>query len=184
MENKYICIHGHFYQPPRENAWLEVVEQQESAAPFHDWNERINFECYATNAVARILDSDHKIVNILNNYCRMSFNFGATLLSWMEAADPETYKLIQKADKDSKRHYTGHGSAVAQVHGHLIMPLANFNDKVTQVYWGIKDFEHRFGRFPEGIWLAETAVNTETLEVLATHGIKYTILAQIGRAHV
>ena len=177
MENKYICIHGHFYQPPRENAWLEVVEQQESAAPFHDWNERINFECYATNAVARILDSDHKIVNILNNYCRMSFNFGATLLSWMEAADAETYKLIQQADKDSKKHYTGHGSAVAQVHGHLIMPLANFNDKVTQVYWGIKDFEHRFGRFPEGMWLAETAVNTETLEVLATHGIKYTILA-------
>ena len=98
MKNKYICIHGHFYQPPRENAWLEVVEQQESAAPFHDWNERINFECYATNAVARILDSEHKIVNILNNYSRMSFNFGATLLSWMEAADPETYKLILQAD--------------------------------------------------------------------------------------
>lgn len=177
MKNKYICIHGHFYQPPRENAWLEVVEQQESAAPFHDWNERINFECYATNAVARILDAEHKIVNILNNYSRMSFNFGPTLLSWMEQADPDTYKLIQKANKESQKRHGGHGSAVAQVHSHLILPLANYNDKVTQVYWGIKDFEYRFGHFPEGIWLAETAVNTETLEVLAMHGIKYTILA-------
>jgi alpha-amylase/alpha-mannosidase (GH57 family) len=177
MENKYICIHGHFYQPPRENAWLEVIEQQESAAPFHDWNERINFECYATNAVARILDTDNKIVDIYNNYSRMSFNIGATLLSWMEAADPDTYKLIQKADKDSQKKYGGHGSAVAQAHSHLILPLANQNDKVTQVYWGLKDFESRFGRFPEGMWLAETAVNTESLEVLAAHGVAYTILA-------
>ena len=177
MENKYICIHGHFYQPPRENAWLEVIEQQESAAPFHDWNERINFECYATNAVARILDTDNKIVDIYNNYSRMSFNIGATLLSWMEVADPDTYKLIQKADKDSQKKYRGHGSAVAQAHSHLILPLANQNDKVTQVYWGLKDFESRFGRFPEGMWLAETAVNTESLEVLAAHGVSYTILA-------
>lgn len=177
MENRFICIHGHFYQPPRENAWLEAIELQESAAPFHDWNERINFECYATNAVARILDSENRIVNILNNYGRMSFNFGATLLSWMENVDPDTYKLIQKADKESQRKYSGHGSAVAQVHSHLILPLANYNDKVTQVYWGLKDFEHRFGRMPEGMWLAETAVNIETLEVLADYGIKYTILA-------
>jgi alpha-amylase/alpha-mannosidase (GH57 family) len=177
MENKFICIHGHFYQPPRENAWLEVVEQQESAAPFHDWNERINFECYATNAVARILDTDSKIVKITNNYARMSFNFGPTLLSWMENADPETYKLIQNADKESLKIYKGHGSAVAQAHSHIILPLANYNDKVTQIYWGIKDFEHRFGRFPEGMWLAETAINTESLEVLAEYGVKYTILA-------
>lgn len=174
---KYICIHGHFYQPPRENAWLEVIEPQESAAPFHDWNERINFECYATNAVARILDNNQKIVRILNNYSRMSFNFGATLLSWMEKEDPETYKLIQKADKESQTRHNGHGSAVAQVHSHLILPLANHNDKVTQVYWGLRDFEHRFGRKPEGMWLAETAANTESLEVLAEHGVKYTILA-------
>jgi alpha-amylase/alpha-mannosidase (GH57 family) len=174
---KYICIHGHFYQPPRENAWLEVIEPQESAAPFHDWNERINFECYATNAVARILDNNQKIVRILNNYSRMSFNFGATLLSWMEKEDPETYKLIQKADKESQKRHNGHGSAVAQVHSHLILPLANHNDKVTQVYWGLRDFEHRFGRKPEGMWLAETAANTESLEVLAEHGVKYTILA-------
>ncbi len=176
-QQKYICIHGHFYQPPRENAWLEVIEQQESASPFHDWNERINFECYATNAVARILDSDHKIVNILNNYSRISFNFGATLLSWMEKQDPETYKLIQEADRNSQKRFGGHGSAVAQVHSHLILPLSNENDKITQVYWGLRDFEHRFGRKPEGMWLAETAANTESLEVLADYGIKYTILA-------
>ena len=177
MENKFICIHGHFYQPPRENAWLEVVEAQESAAPFHDWNERINFECYATNAVARILDSDNKIVNILNNYSRMSFNFGATLLSWMQEADPDTYKLIQDADKASRKKYAGHSSAVAQAHSHLILPLANYNDKVTQVYWGLKDYEHRFGHKPEGMWLAETAINTESLEVMAMFGLTYTILA-------
>jgi alpha-amylase/alpha-mannosidase (GH57 family) len=177
MENKFICIHGHFYQPPRENAWLEVVEAQESAAPFHDWNERINFECYATNAVARILDSDNKIVNILNNYSRMSFNFGATLLSWMQEADPDTYKLIQDADKASRKKYSGHSSALAQAHSHLILPLANYTDKVTQIYWGLKDYEHRFGHQAEGIWLAETAINTETLEVMAMYGLKYTVLA-------
>lgn len=177
MGKKYICIHGHFYQPPRENAWLEVIEQQESASPFHDWNERINFECYATNAVARILDADNKITKIFNNYAHMSFNFGATLLSWLEVADPETYKRIQQADRDSMKRFSGHGSAVAQVHSHLIMPLANQNDKITQVYWGLKDFEHRFGRKAEGIWLAETAVNTDTLEVLVDFGITYTILA-------
>jgi alpha-amylase/alpha-mannosidase (GH57 family) len=177
MENKYICIHGHFYQPPRENAWLEVVEAQESAAPFHDWNERINFECYATNAVARILDSDNKIVNILNNYSRMSFNFGATLLSWMQEADPDTYKLVQDADKESRKKYAGHSSALAQAHSHLILPLANYTDKVTQIYWGLKDYEYRFGHEAEGIWLAETAINTETLEVMAMYGLKYTVLA-------
>ncbi len=175
--NKYICIHGHFYQPPRENAWLEVIEQQASAAPFHDWNERINFECYATNTTARINDSDGKILNIVNNYAKISFNFGATLLSWMEKADPVTYAAIQAADQRSAEQFSGHGSAVAQVHGHLIMPLANARDKFTQVYWGLKDFEHRFGRKAEGIWLSETACNTETLEVLAAQGVKYTILA-------
>lgn len=177
MNNKYVCIHGHFYQPPRENAWLESVELQESAAPFHDWNERINFECYATNTSARILDTESKIINIVNNYSRISFNFGATLLSWLELKDPETYELIQQADRDSIKRFSGHGSAVAQVYNHLIMPLANHEDKVTQVIWGIKDFQHRFHRYPEGMWLAETAVNTETLEVLADYNIKYTILA-------
>lgn len=175
--NKYVCIHGHFYQPPRENAWLESVEQQESARPFHDWNARINFECYAPNAAARILDNRGWITKIRNNYNRISWNFGPTLLSWLADNDPETYSLLQKADKRSAERFGGHGSAIAQVHSHLIMPLCNYRDKVTQVWWGIRDFERRFGRYPEGIWLAETAVDTETLEVLASHGIQYTILA-------
>jgi alpha-amylase/alpha-mannosidase (GH57 family) len=175
--NKYVCIHGHFYQPPRENAWLETVEQQESARPFHDWNARINFECYAPNAAARILDEQGWIVKIRNNYNRISWNFGPTLLSWLEENDPEAYKLLQVADRRSAERFGGHGSAMAQVHSHLIMPLCNYRDKVTQVWWGIRDFEYRFGRYPEGIWLAETAVDTETLEVLASHGIQYTVLA-------
>ncbi|MBP6826861.1 MAG: glycoside hydrolase, partial [Saprospiraceae bacterium] len=151
--NKYVCIHGHFYQPPRENAWLETVEQQESARPFHDWNARINFECYAPNAAARILDDQGWINKIRNNYNRISWNFGPTLLTWLEQNDPEAYDLIQKADKRSIERYGGHGSAVAQVHSHLILPLCNYRDKVTQVWWGIRDFEHRFGHYPEGIWL-------------------------------
>lgn len=174
---KFACIHGHFYQPPRENAWLEVLETQDSAAPFHDWNERINFECYAPNARARILNKEGYIHKILNNYARISFNFGPTLLSWMEQADPETYQAIVAADRQSQEYFDGHGSAIAQVYSHLIMPLANERDKRTQVAWGIRDFEYRFGRKPEGIWLAETAVDKETLEVLVDFDIKFTILA-------
>lgn len=176
-KNKFVCIHGHFYQPPRENAWLEVVEQQETARPFHDWNARINFECYAPNAAARILDEQGWINKIRNNYNRISFNFGPTLLTWLEQKDPDAYQLILKADQRSRERFGGHGSALAQVHSHLILPLCNYRDKVTQVIWGVRDFERRFGRYPEGIWLAETAANTETLEVLAANGIQYTILA-------
>ncbi|HMN89368.1 MAG TPA: hypothetical protein PKE68_05055 [Saprospiraceae bacterium] len=142
--NKFICIHGHFYQPPRENAWLEVVEMQDSAAPFHDWNERINFECYAPNIAARILDNQQFITKIINNYTRISFNFGATLLSWLEQMDPETYKAILDADKISQTRFGGHGSAIAQVHSHIILPLANRRDKETQIIWGLRDFEYRF----------------------------------------
>ena len=173
---KYICIHGHFYQPPRENAWLEVIEVQDSAHPYHDWNERISAECYAPNAASRILE-DGIIKNIVNNYSRISFNFGPTLLSWMEENDKETYEAILEADKESEKVFDGHGSALAQVYNHMIMPLANARDKQTQIIWGIRDFEHRFGRAPEGMWLAETAVDTATLEALAEHNIKFTILA-------
>jgi alpha-amylase/alpha-mannosidase (GH57 family) len=174
---RYVCIHGHFYQPPRENAWLEVIELQDSAHPYHDWNERISAECYAPNAASRILDEDEVIRKIQNNYAHMSFNFGPTLLSWMEVNDPETYQAILDADKESMEHFGGHGSAMAQVYNHIIMPLANLRDKETQVIWGIRDFEHRFKRMPKGMWLAETAVDTETLEVLAKHGIEFTVLA-------
>ncbi|MBL7858222.1 MAG: DUF3536 domain-containing protein [Cyclobacteriaceae bacterium] len=174
---KYICIHGHFYQPPRENAWLEVIEVQDSAHPYHDWNERITAECYGPNAASRILNDSGVIKNILNNYSRISFNFGPTLLSWLELYDQETYQAILEADKESIKHFGGHGSAIAQVFNHIIMPLANSRDKETQISWGIRDFVHRFNRLPEGMWLAETAVDVETLELLAKHNIKFTILA-------
>ncbi len=175
---KFICIHGHFYQPPRENAWLEVIEVQDSAHPYHDWNERISAECYGPNAASRILSSNTSVIkNILNNYTRISFNFGPTLLSWMEIYDRETYAAILQADKESIERFSGHGSAIAQVYNHIIMPLANRRDKETQVIWGIRDFTHRFKREPEGMWLAETAVDTETLEILAEQNIKFTVLA-------
>jgi alpha-amylase/alpha-mannosidase (GH57 family) len=175
--NKFICIHGHFYQPPRENAWLEVVEMQDTAAPYHDWNERINSECYAPNAAARIEDHDKKIVKIVNNYTKISFNFGPTLLSWMEKASPETYQAILDSDKISRQNFNGHGSAMAQAYSHMISPLADTKDKETQIIWGIEDFKHRFKRMPEGMWLPETAVDTESLELMAKHGIKFTVLA-------
>lgn len=177
MNQKYICVHGHFYQPPRQNAWLEEIEIQESAWPFHDWNERITDECYGPNGFSRILNEDMRIVDISNNYAKMSFNFGPTLLSWLEKKRPKVYQRIIEADRESMKHFGGHGSAMAQVYNHMIMPLANRRDKETQVVWGIRDFEHRFGRKPEGMWLAETAVDTETLEVLAENGITFTILA-------
>ncbi len=175
--NKFVCIHGHFYQPPRENAWLEVVEIQDTAAPYHDWNERINAECYAPNVAARIQDHENKIIRILNNYTKLSFNFGPTLLSWMEKEDPKTYQAILGADKSSQQSFNGHGSAIAQAYNHIISPLADSKDKETQIVWGIQDFIHRFKRRPEGMWLPETAVDTESLELLAKHGIKFTILA-------
>ncbi|HLN85588.1 MAG TPA: DUF3536 domain-containing protein, partial [Candidatus Limnocylindrales bacterium] len=174
---RYLCIHGHFYQPPRENPWLEAIELQDSAYPYHDWNERISAECYAPNSVSRILDGDNKIVKLINNYAKISFNFGPTLLSWLEAKAPDIYAAILTADRESQKTYSGHGSALAQVYNHMIMPLANRRDRVTQIRWGIRDFEHRFKRAPEGMWLAETAVDTETLELLADHGIRFTILA-------
>ena len=174
---KFICIHGHFYQPPRENAWLEEIELQESAAPYHDWNERIDSECYNPNANSRVLDDEGKIIDIVNNYSKISFNFGPTLLSWLEKYSPETYSGILKADKESMKNFGGNGSAMAQVYNHLIMPLCNRRDKETQVKWGIYDFEKRFKRKPEGMWLAETAVDYKTLEVLAEHDIKFTVLA-------
>ncbi|MGB0931589.1 MAG: DUF3536 domain-containing protein [Chitinophagales bacterium] len=177
MINKYICIHGHYYQPPRENAWLETIERQESASPFHDWNARITEECYGPNAASRILDEQKNITNIVNNYANMSFNFGATLLSWLEEHKPEVYFPILEADHKSQQKFSGHGNALAQVYNHIIMPLANERDKITQVVWGIADFEHRFKRKPEGMWLAETAVDLTTLEVLVDYDIKFTILA-------
>jgi alpha-amylase/alpha-mannosidase (GH57 family) len=174
---RYVCIHAHFYQPPRENPWLEGVELQDSAYPYHDWNDKITAECYAPNTASRILDSEQKVIDLVNNYSQISFNFGPTLLSWMERYKPEVYQAILEADKLSRENFSGHGSAIAQAYNHMIMPLANKRDKTTQILWGIKDFEKRFGRSPEGMWLPETAVDMETLEILAETGIKFTILA-------
>ncbi len=172
-----ITIHGHFYQPPRENPWLETVETQDSAAPYHDWNERIAAECYAPNGAARIVNRENQIIRIINNYARISFNFGPTLLSWLEENAPRAYKHILDADRRSRLRFGGHGSAMAQVYNHIIMPLANTRDRITQIRWGLADFESRFQRKPEGMWLAETAVDSETLELLADNGILFTVLA-------
>ena len=174
---KFLTIHGHFYQPPRENPWLEAIELQDSALPFHDWNERITKECYNPNSVSKIVDNRNRILDVVNNYSLMSFNFGPTLLSWMEQYAPLTYERIIKADIESIDLNDGHGNAMAQVYNHIIMPLANEHDKQTQVKWGIRDFEYRFGRKPEGMWLAETAVDDDTLRVLEENGIKFTVLS-------
>jgi alpha-amylase/alpha-mannosidase (GH57 family) len=175
--NRFVCVHGHFYQPPRENPWLETVEVQDSAAPYHDWNDRITAECYAPNGASRIQNKQDEIIRILNNYARMSFNFGPTLLSWLHDKAPRAYHMIVEADRVSAQRYSGHGSALAQVYNHIIMPLASTRDALTQIRWGIADFEFRFGRKPEGMWLAETAANRHTLDLLAQEGIKFTILA-------
>ncbi len=177
MTEKCVCIHGHFYQPPRENPWLEEIEVQDSAHPYHDWNQRISAECYARNANARILDDRGWIVRIINNYARMSFNFGPTLLNWMERHAPTIYASVLEADGLSRERFSGHGSAMAQAYNHMILPLADPADRYTQVLWGIRDFAHRFGRKPEGMWLPETAVNLATLETLADLEICFTVLS-------
>ncbi len=180
---RFICVHGHFYQPPRENPWLELVEHQPAAYPYHDWNERITAECYDPNTRARILDRYGRITQLVNNYARISFNVGPTLLSWMEEFAPGTYVSILAADQRSRERF-GHGSALAQVYNHAIMPLANPRDARTQVLWGVRDFTTRFGRAPEGMWLAETAVDDATLELLAAQGVRFTVLSPYQAARV
>ncbi len=174
---KFICIHGHFYQPPRENPWTGEVDREDSAKPFHDWNERIAKECYETNAAAPILNPKGHVVERVNNYTKISFDFGPTLLSWLRRKDSRTYNAIVEADRHSALERGGHGNAMAQVYNHIIMPLATKRDKITQVVWGIRDFEFHFKRKPEGMWLSETAVDRESLKILSDYGIVFTILA-------
>ena len=159
-----LIIHGHFYQPPRENPWTGEVEAEPNAAPFHDWNERIHAECYAPNAA-------------VDNYARISFNFGPTLLSWLEQHHPDTYQHLLGADRESAARRNGHGNAIAQAYGHAILPLCNERDRLTQVVWGMADFRFRFGREPEAMWLPETAANDATLALLIEQGLRYVILA-------
>ena len=179
----YLAIHGHFYQPPRENPWTDEIDREPTAEPYHDWNERINEECYRPNAFARVFGDDGRVVDILNNYAYLSFNFGPTLLSWLRTHAPDVYDRIREGDAASLKRL-GHGNAIAQVYNHLIMPLADRRDKVTQVRWGLADFRYHFGREAEALWLAETAVDHETLEVLAQAGMRYVILSPTQAARV
>jgi alpha-amylase/alpha-mannosidase (GH57 family) len=181
---RFVCIHGHFYQPPRENPWLETVETQDTAAPYHDWNERVCAECYAPNGAARIVNSKNQITRIVNNYARISFNFGPTLLSWLMENAQRTYRMILDGERRSRKSFKGHSSAMAQVYNHVILPLANRRDRITQIRWGIADYQRHYGTLPEGMWLAETAADTESLELLAQHGIKFTVLAPHQCLHI
>jgi alpha-amylase/alpha-mannosidase (GH57 family) len=173
----FVCIHGHFYQPPRENPWLETVETQDTAAPYHDWNERICAECYAPNGAARIVNTKNRIIRIVNNYARISFNFGPTLLSWLKENAPRTYRMVLEGERRTRKRFDGRSSAMAQVYNHVIMPLASRRDRTTQIRWGIADYESHYGAPPEGMWLPETAIDADSLELLAQHGIKFTLLA-------
>jgi alpha-amylase/alpha-mannosidase (GH57 family) len=183
VTERHLCIHGHFYHPPRENPWLEVIELQDSAYPYHDWNERITAECYGPNARSRILDDENRIVRIVNNYSRMSFNFGPTLLKWLADEEPSIYQAVLDADRESMR-FSGHGSAMAQPYNHMILPLP-LAGQIHAGALGIRDFEHRFGPpRAAGMWLPETAVDLDTLEALARAGITFTILAPDQAARV
>ena len=166
-----LIIHGHFYQPPRENPWTGIIERQPSAAPFHDWNERIHLECYKPNAFVELSD------RTINNYANISFNFGPTLLSWLEQNHPETYRRIIEADRDSALKRNGHGNAIAQAYGHAILPLCNERDRRTQIRWGLADFRYRFGRDAEAMWLPETACNDAVMDALIEEGLRFVILA-------
>ncbi len=178
-----LIIHGHFYQPPRENPWTGKIDQEPSASPYHDWNERIHAECYAPNAQAHIMGAQQTIERTINNYERISFNFGPTLLSWLELHHAATYNRILAADRASISMRGGHGNAIAQAYGHAILPLCNDRDRLTQVLWGIADFRHRFGREPESLWLPETGCNNATLDLLIDQKLRFVILAphQLGR---
>jgi alpha-amylase/alpha-mannosidase (GH57 family) len=177
VSEKWVCVHGHFYQPPRENPWLEAIEPQPSAHPYRDWNERITAECYRPNTAARVVDGQGQIIRIVDNYQRMSFNVGPTLMSWLEKCAPDVHTALVEADRASVERFGGHGSAMAQAFNHMIMPLASPRDLTTQVKWGIADFRRRFGRMPEGMWLPECAANTASLEAMAAEGILFTVLA-------
>ncbi len=174
---KFVCLHGHFYQPPRENPWTGEVDEESSAAPFHDWNERISKECYEANTRAPLFNAKGDTTGFVNNYDSISFDIGPTLLSWLQKHSPVTYQSILEADKRSVAANDGHGNAMAQVYNHIILPLAKRRDKITQILWGIADFEHHYGRKPEGMWLSEAAVDRESLRLMADNGILYTVLA-------
>lgn len=158
-----VCVHAHFYQPPREDPLSGLIPDEKGAEPYRNWNERIHAECYQPNAA-------------LGNFAKVSFNIGPTLFNWMESFDPQTYAAILAQERSNFERY-GVGNGMAQAYNHVILPLASKRDKLTQIQWGIADFEHRLGHAPLGMWLPETAVDLETLAHLADNQIKFTILA-------
>src|SRR5438552_2999724 len=181
-----LIIHGHFYQPPRENPWTGIVEEEPSASPFHDWNERVHTECYRPNAFATINDPSTGEERIVNNYANISFNFGPTLLGWLEQNHRDTYNRILEADRESALQHGGHGNAMAQAYGHAILPLCNEHDLRTQIRWGLADFRYRFGREAESLWLPETASNDAVMDALIEEGLRFVILAphQVARIRI
>ena len=178
MARRLLCLHGHFYQPPRENPWIEAIEVQDSAAPFHDWNERVAAECYGPNGASRLKlkSAADRIVDIVNNYQHLSFNFGPTLLGWLERHRPDVYASVLEADAASLAR-RGHGNALAQAYSHAILPLCSPSDLRTQVRWGLRDFHRRFHRPAEGFWLPETAADQKSLCALVEEGIRFTVLS-------
>jgi len=171
-----VVFHGHFYQPPRENPWNDEIPEQPSAAPFHDWNQRIEAECYRPVTHSRVLGDGRVLEQHVNCLAWMSFDFGPTLLRWLERHAPDTYAAVLEADRESVRR-TGHGNALAMPYHHPILPLSAPRDRTTEIRWGIADFRRRFGREPEGMWLPETAVDGATLDAVAAEGIRFTVLA-------
>ncbi|MEI7529327.1 MAG: DUF3536 domain-containing protein [Elusimicrobiota bacterium] len=176
VSSRFFALHAHFYQPPRENPWTGAMPPQPSAWPFHDWNSRIARECYLPNACARINDSSGRAIEFGNNYLDLNFNFGPTLLTWLERAYPFYYAKIIEAGRTSRAR-RGHSNAIAQAYNHLIMPLASFQDQLTQALWGIKDFETRFGFRPDAMWLPEAAASDAALRLMIDLGMKYVILS-------
>ena len=170
MQSTSLVVHGHFYQPPRENPWTGEIPLEPSAAPFHDWNARIAEECYRRNAFAPIVDAEGNIEEVVNNFERISFDIGPTLFSWLQIYEPDVYERILQGDKVG-------GGAIAQAYSHTILPLANRRDLRTQIRWGLADFNFRFGRDADGMWLPETAANDTVLAALADEGVGFTILA-------
>jgi alpha-amylase/alpha-mannosidase (GH57 family) len=183
-DTRALIVHGHFYQPPRENPWTGIVDEEPDAAPFHDWNERIYAECYRANAQVSFIDQRTGVQRFVNNYAHLSFNFGPTLLTWLKRMHPETHAQIIAADAASARLRGGHGNAIAQAYSHAILPLCNERDRRTQVRWGLADFRHRFQREPEAMWLPETACNNDVLDLLIDEGMRYVILAPRQAARV
>jgi alpha-amylase/alpha-mannosidase (GH57 family) len=177
MDKTALVVHGHFYQPPRENPWTGNIEPQPSARPFDDWNERIHSECYRPNAHARIIDTYGRVERVVNNYSHLSFNFGPTLLVWLARHHPNTYARVIEADRRSARLRSGHGNAFAQGYHHAILPLCDERDRRTEIRWGVADFRRRFGREPESLWLPETACDSKTLASLIEEGLRYVVLS-------